>query len=151
LEAFKKDAARHGVDLSHISRKDMEVTWEPDSYTESRGYAFKVCDPNKLGIGLRQTDWNEGVVADLNEFRISLMWHEFGHAILGLQQLCQGGHIMSGRHQNPQVIENDSECESEYITIGSLGFDHPRLLPLFSTRSERYVRWLFPNTIQLQF
>lgn len=59
----------------------MELTWEPDSYTESNGYAFKVCDPNKLGIGLRQTDWDKRIVADLNEFRISHMWHEFGNAI----------------------------------------------------------------------
>ena len=47
----------------------MELTWEPDSCTESRGYSFKVCDPNKLGIGLRQTDWDERIVADLNERR----------------------------------------------------------------------------------
>ena len=37
LEAFEKDAAQHGVDLSHISRENVELTWEPDSYTESRG------------------------------------------------------------------------------------------------------------------
>ena len=147
LEAFKKDAARHGVDLSHISREDMELTWEPDSYTESRGYAFKVCDPNKLGIGLRQTDWDERIVADLNEFRISLMWHKFGHAILGLQHLCQGGHIMSGRHQNPQVIENDSECESEYITVGGLGFDHPDPYRNF----QRAVKDMFDGYFQIQY
>jgi hypothetical protein len=147
LEAFKKDAARHGVDLSHISREDMEVTWEPDSYTESRGYAFKVCDPNKLGIGLRQTDWNEGIVADLTEFRISLMWCEFGHAILSLQHLCQGGHIVSGRPQNPQVIENDSECESEYITIGSLGFDHPNSYRYF----QRAVKDMFDGYFHTQY
>jgi hypothetical protein len=147
LEAFKKDAARHGVDLSHISRSDMELTWEPDSYTESDGYAFKVCDPNKLGIGLRQTDWDERIVADLNEFRISLMWHEFGHAILGLQHLCQGGHIMSGRHQNPQIIENDSECESEYITVGGLSFDHPDSYRNF----QRAVKDMFDGYFQIQY
>ena len=146
LEAFKKDAARHGVDLSHISRSDMELTWEPDSYTESDGYAFKVCHPNKLGIGLRQTDWGESIVADLNEFRISLMWHEFGHVILGLQHLCQGGHIMSGRHQNPQVIENDSECESDYITVGGLSFDYPDSYRNF----QRAVKDMFDGYFQIQ-
>ena len=103
----------------------MDLNWKPDSYTESRGYTFKVCDPNKLSIGLRQTDWDVRIVANFNEFRISLIWHEFGHAILGLQDLCQGWHIMSGRHQNPQVIEYDSECDSEYITLGGLSFVHP--------------------------
>ena len=147
LEAFKKDAARHGVDLSPISRSDMELTWEPDSYTESDGYALKVCDPNKLGIGLRQTDWDERTITDFNEFRISLMWHEFGHTILGLQHLCQGGHIMSGRHQNPQVIENDSECESEYITEGGLSFDHPDSYRNF----QRAVKDMFDGYFQIQY
>jgi len=147
LEAFKKDAARHGVDLSHLTREDMELTWEPDSYTESRGYAFKVCDPNKLGIGLRQTDWDERIVADLNEFRISLMWHEFGHAILGLQHLCQGGHIMSGRHQNPKVIENDSECDSKYITVNDLSFGHPDPYLNF----QRAVKDMFDGYFQTQY
>ena len=146
LEAFKKDATRHGVDLSHISRSDMELTWEPDSYTESNGYAFKVCDPNKLGIGLCQTDWDELIVADLNEFKISLMWHKFGHAILGLEHLCQGGNIMSGRHQNPQVIENDSECESEYITVGGLSLDHSD----YSSNFQRAVKDMFDGYFQIQ-
>jgi len=101
LEAFKKDAAQHRVDLSHISREDVELTWKPESYTESRGFAFKVCDPNKLSIGLRQTDWDERIVADFNKFIISLIWYEFGHTILGLKDLCQGWHIMSGRYQKP--------------------------------------------------
>jgi len=88
LEAFKKDAARHGVDLSHITRSDMELIWEPDSCRELMGYAFKSCDPNKLGISLRRTDWNQKIISDFNEFRISLMWHEFGHAVLGFRHLC---------------------------------------------------------------
>ena len=124
LEAFKKDAARHGIDLSYISRSDMELIWEPDSCREFLGYSFKNCDPKKLGIGLRRTDWNERIISDFNEFRISMMWHEFGHTILGLQHLCQGGHIMSGRHQNPKVVENLSECDGEYISTYDLVFDH---------------------------
>ena len=40
LDAFKKDAARHGVDLSHILREDMELTWEPDSYYRIEGLRF---------------------------------------------------------------------------------------------------------------
>jgi len=66
----------------------MELIWEPDSCRKLMGYSFKNCDPKRLGIGLRRTDWNQRIISDFNEFRISMMWHEFGHTILGLQHLC---------------------------------------------------------------
>ena len=147
LKAFKKDAARHGVDLSHISKEDMDIVWESNSYTESVGYAFKICDANKVGIGIREIDWDERIIADFNEFRISLMWHEFGHSILGLQHLCQGGHIMSGRHQNPRVIENQLECDSEYVTIYELGFNHADSYRNF----QRAVKNMFDGFFQMQY
>jgi len=80
----------------------MELPQEPGTYSESRGYTFMICDPKKLGIGLSQTNWDKGIFADLNEFRVSLLWRDFGQAISGLQHLCLAGHIMSGRHQNPK-------------------------------------------------
>lgn len=147
LKAFKKDAARHGVDLSYITRSDMELIWEPDSCREFLGYSFKNCDPKKIGIGLRRTDWNQTIISDFNEFRISMMWHEFGHTILGLQHLCQGGHIMSGRHQDPKVIENLSECDSEYISVYQLGFD----LKDPHKNFQRAVKDMFDGYFQIQY
>ena len=54
---------------------------------------------------------------------------------------------MSGRHQNPQVIENDSECESEYITVGGLNFDHPDSYLNF----QRAVNVVFDGYFQIQY
>ena len=53
---------------------------------------------------------------------------------------------MSGRHQNPQVIENDSECESEYITVGGLSFDHSD----YSSNFQRAVKDMFDGYFQIQ-
>ena len=125
----------------------MELIWEPDSCRELMGYAFKNCDPNKIGIGLRRTDWNQKIISDFNEFRISLMWHEFGHAILGLRHLCQGGHIMSRRHQNPKVVENLSECDGEYISTYDLVFDHKDPHKNF----QRAVKDMFDGYFQTQY
>ena len=44
------------------------------------------------------------------------MWHEFGHDILKLDHVCLGGHIMSGRHQNPKIVYDQSDCDEEYFT-----------------------------------
>ena len=57
----------------------MELIWEPDSCREFLGYSFKNCNPKKLGIGLRRTDWNERIISDFNEFRISMIWKSRQH------------------------------------------------------------------------
>lgn len=59
FEAFKLDAARHGLDLSHLNKEDFELIWEPDDFELSAGYAFEVCDFNRVGVGLRQADWEK--------------------------------------------------------------------------------------------
>lgn len=147
LEGFIKDAARHGLDISHLNSDDFELIWEPDDYERFGGYAFNVCDPNAVGVGLRQSDWNKEVVRDFNDFRLSLMWHEFGHSILSLHHLCQGGHIMSGRHQNPQTINSEEECDSEYITIYGLSFGNPDSYRNF----QRATKDMFEGYFQKQF
>ncbi len=147
LDIFIKDAKRHGVDLSHLSKDDFDLIWEPDDFEEAAGYAFKVCDPNSIGIGLRQSDWNKEAVRDFNDYRLSLMWHEFGHDILGLEHLCQGGHIMTGRHQDPQIIVSAAECNSEHVNIWGLSFANEDPYRNF----QRATKDMFDNFFQKKF
>ena len=147
LEGFIKDAARHGIDISHLTSDVFELVWEPDYYEYASGYAFNVCDANAVGVGLRQSDWNNEIVQDFNDYRLSLMWHEFGHSILGLHHLCQGGHIMTGRHQNPQTILSEEECASEHINIWGLSFDNPDSYRNF----QRATKDMFEGYFQKQY
>lgn len=147
LNAFIKDAARHGVDISHLNASDFELIWEPDDFDDAVGYAFKVCNPNSIGIGLRQSDWNNESIRDFNDFRLSLMWHEFGHDILGLEHLCQGGHIMTGRHQDPQIINSQEECDSEHVNIWGLTYDNEDAYRNF----QRATKNMFEGFFQKQF
>lgn len=147
LDGFIKDAARHGVDISHLNSDDFELVWFNEIEEDFSGYAFKVCDPNAVGVGLRQSDWNNEVVRDFNDYRLSLMWHEFGHDILGLRHLCQGGHIMTGRHQDPQTINSKDECESENVTIWGLSYDNPESYRNF----QRATKDMFDGYFQTQY
>ena len=147
LDAFIKDATRHGVDISYLKHSDFELIWEPDDFDRAGGYAYKVCDSTKIGIGLRESDWNKEIVQDFNDYRLSLMWHEFGHDILGLEHLCQGGHILTGRHQDPQIIISDTECESEHINVWGLSYDNEDAYRNF----QRATKDMFEGFFQKKF
>ena len=48
------------------------------------------------------------------------MWHELGHDILGLAHTCEGGQIMSGRHQacqGPEVQSAEEYRTVQYMTL----------------------------------
>ncbi|MDB4015901.1 hypothetical protein N9483_06015 [Flavobacteriaceae bacterium] len=54
---------------------------------------------------------------------------------------------MSGRHQNPKVVENHSECEGEYISNYDLVFDHKDPHKNF----QRAVKDMFDGYFQIQY
>lgn len=147
FKAFKLDALRHGVNLNHLNKEEFELIWESDDFQLSAGYAFEVCDFNRLGVGLRRSNWEKVIVTDFSEYRIQLMWHEFGHSILSLQHLCQGGHIMTGRHQDPQIINNNDECETPNVNVFRLVYDHNA--PYYNF--QRAVKDMFEGYMQKEF
>lgn len=54
---------------------------------------------------------------------------------------------MSGRHQNPQTINSEEECDSEYITIYGLSFGNPDSYRNF----QRATKDMFEGYFQKQF
>ena len=152
LSVFIQDASRYGVDLSSIDPNNYTFNIIPDSQwtAQAVAYASRVCDDNQIEISYKQSAWNEHRVTDFSvdiPLSMKVMWHEFGHDILNLQHVCLGDHIMSGRHQNPQIIFNANDCNTEYITLYGMGWDN--LDP--KRNFQRAVQDMFNGTNQAAF
>lgn len=152
LTVFIQDASRYGVDLSAIDPNNYTFNIIPDSQwtAQAVAYASRVCDDNRIEITYKQSAWNEHRVTDYSvdiPLSMKVMWHEFGHDILNLQHVCLGDHIMSGRHQNPQIIFNANDCNTEYITLYGMGWDN--LDP--KRNFQRAVQDMFNGTNQAPF
>ena len=121
LRAFIKDAERYGVDLSNININNFSFNvvsdsdWEEDNFA---AYTTAICNDNLIEIYYKESYWNRDIIPYKTDIptSVKVMWHEFGHDILKLDHVCLGGHIMSGRHQNPKIVYDQSDCDEEYFT-----------------------------------
>lgn len=152
LSVFIQDASRNGVDLSFVDPNNYVFNIIPDSQwtSQATAYASRVCDDNRIEISYKQSAWNEHRVTNYSvdiPLSMKVMWHEFGHDILNLQHVCLGNHIMSGRHQNPQIIFNANDCNTEYITLYGMSWDN--LDP--NRNFQRAVQDMFNGTNQAAF
>jgi len=108
LDIFIKDAERYGVDLSNVDVDNGKI--KIDYELGEGAYSVLPCDPNKVYIVYGGNLWDRRNDDLTNKYwAIAIMWHELGHDILGLDHLCKGGHIMSGRHTPCQGEEGDQE------------------------------------------
>lgn len=151
LTAFILDAQRHNIDLSYIDPNNFLFELVDDDNSDLGGFravAMRGCFNNEILVKYSRSGWEKDIA---NPYKKSfppsfgVMWHEFGHDILNLEHLCLGGHIMSGRHQNPQILNSQSECNSEYITLWNMKWDHPNP----KNNLERAVDDLFNSTYQI--
>ena len=118
LKAFIKDAERHGLDMSAYNTDDFTFSLLSDENIGwNTAWAQGHCNHTYFFVGYNARIWNSFNIDDKINNRIKVMWHEFGHALFQMHHLYQGGHIMTGRHQNPKVIFDDSEKESEEVTL----------------------------------
>ena len=118
LEAFKKDAEIYGVDLSDIDVDELitDFWYTPtDQYGRSNvaGWGEVNCSITNNNIGLSDPVFSSYFVTDLSWWKLTLMYHEFGHAVLNMKHTCADGHIMSA----------SSSCEGEDITEYAPGRD----------------------------
>jgi hypothetical protein len=121
LSAFIKDAERYGLDLSNININNFSFNvvadsdWEEDNFA---AYTTATCNDNLIEIYYKESYWNRDIIPYKTDIptSVKVMWHEFGHDILKLDHVCLGGHIMSGRHQNPKIVYDQSDCDEEYFT-----------------------------------
>ena len=111
LNAFIKDAKRHGLDLSYINTS--YYNFELKDLTGYFGLA-QTCGGG-INITIDKNHWEKGQKDDKFYRLLKTIWHEFGHAILGLQHLCQYGQIMSVRSTNDcQMPPDETDKDKNY-------------------------------------
>ena len=115
VEAFIKDAKRHGVDLSHVNIEGAKMQWWDESVSPG---SYLSCDPTEVYLRWSSEDWKNAKLTDKNILKLKTMWHELGHDILGLTHVCEGGQIMSGRHTPCKGPDG----EREWTTLHNLTF-----------------------------
>ena len=128
LSVFVQDAERvAGLDLSYVF--DGEVILRPLSEipAASDGWAWSMCDDNKVQIGIRAAPRSLPSIQDETKYRnnrnfsnsIQTYYHEFGHDILNLTHTC---------NQNDTMFNNSSEeypCSGELIELDYYSPTHP--------------------------
>lgn len=124
LKAFIKDAARNNIDLSYINLDNFQFNIVPDNeWTgDATAVALRGCNDDEIEISYKESLWISNKVPYRSSIpeSVKVMWHEFGHDILNLEHVCLGDHIMSGRHQDPQIVYSSDDCNEPYIAIGRM-------------------------------
>ena len=135
LRAFIKDARRWGLDLSHVDveNSELRLVENTDYLGSSIGYRY----PNVAIIEIRKSSWNTMDKEDM----VKVLWHEFGHDILGLDHLCMSGEIMSGQHQNCKGPESDGE----YYNVWKMSYNNQDMNKNF----QRGLQNMFNGTNQI--
>jgi len=78
--AFLKDAERHGVDLSFVDISKILVEFREDGFA---GLSHLSCfDDDRVHISYTQSFWNSTSYFDIQNERLTVMYHELGHDIL---------------------------------------------------------------------
>lgn len=119
LNAFIKDAERNGVDLSNINPDLLEVVqW----YTPTDQYERNViawgsinCSLTNNRIGLSNGWFNTNHLTDDRFMKLKIMYHEFGHTVLGLKHTCAKNHIMTAGPSGYSPCNGDVIDEYEFI------------------------------------
>jgi len=78
------------------------------------------CNPTEVYLRWGGAKWSWHPLSDDDIDKLLIMWHELGHDILGLAHTCEGGQIMSGRHQacqGPQVQSAEDYRTVNYMTL----------------------------------
>lgn len=147
LTAFIKDAERHGVDLSFIDIEDFEFELVPGTDLGFAGIAWNNCN-DKVSVGMNLQYWDNARTFDYGNPLISVMWHEFGHTILGLAHTCKISQIMWAYDASVQDYANPSECDSPpYKDRIALIWDHPNP----NNNWQRAVKDMFEGNQQIYF
>lgn len=143
LEIFIKDAKRHGVDLSNVDVENARIIIEYSPEREFAASSLLACSPNDVLIRFGGGYWdrrNDNIKR--KKETIAIMWHEFGHDILGIGHLCAGGQIMSS-HVNPSC-QGEDNTGREFMTNWGLVYNSSDPYLNF----QRAVKDMFENNDQ---
>ena len=95
LDAFIKDAQRYGIDISDVDSSQLIV----NKFDTPRPYIAAAainCSQTNNTIWYGESWFSNSPLTDNYLARIYIMYHEFGHTVLGLKHTCAIGHIMMG-------------------------------------------------------
>ena len=98
LEAFIKDAERFGVDLSHVNPDELIINPWIFAGTQLQRSAIATasitCSETDNIIAYDNSWFENEFLTDKSFFKLKVMYHEFGHTVLGLKHTCARNHIM---------------------------------------------------------
>ena len=125
LAAFIKDAERNGVDLSNVDPDLLETKpWFTPTDQSGRyitAWGSITCSKTYNRIGYNN-GWFEGTfLTDSRWYKLWVMYHEFGHTVLGLKHTCAKNHIMTSSSSTGNYPCNGEVIE-EYENISQV--DH---------------------------
>jgi hypothetical protein len=119
LAAFIKDAERNGIDLSHVNPD--ELVTEP-WYTPTDQYGRYVtawgsitCSETNNRIGFKNSWFQSSFLTDKHFYKLKVMYHEFGHTVLGLKHTCAKNHIMTSGNTGDYACNGDEIDEYDYF------------------------------------
>ena len=97
LDAFVADAARYGIDVSHVYNGTIRI-----EFGDARGYNARVksgCNDSRVWVIIDRNWW------DGTNFgtRLGTMYHEFGHDILNMDHSDRG--LMTPRAQEQTALD----------------------------------------------
>ncbi len=99
LEAFIKDAERYGIDLSHVNPDELitDFWYGPTDQWGRNVLAWGsiTCSDTENKIGYNYSSFKSDFLTDNRYGKLYVMYHEFGHTVLGLKHTCAKNHIMT--------------------------------------------------------
>ena len=120
LSAFIKDAQRNGIDLSHVNPDELITEpWYTPTDQYGRGsitaWGSITCSETINRIGYNNS-WFEGsFLTDKKWYKLYVMYHEFGHTVLGLKHTCAKNHIMTSGNTGDYPCNGEEIDEYDYI------------------------------------
>ena len=142
FNAFIKDAERHGIDLSNINTNELNVNYSyfPGPWA---AWASINCSQVNNTIGITKDWWDQYPLTDDIFSRLKVMYHEFGHTVLGLRHTCSSGHIM---HVNDDSCLGDTN--NEYDSRFQYEVEHFKraVKDLFEGYNQYYYECYLNNT-----
>lgn len=142
LTAFIEDAERHGVDLSDIDLQNYDFQIKEILPPHVNSAIGSLCN-DQIRILIEQNLWEKAPQFDLYHKMIYVMWHMFGHTILGLDHTCEPYHIMWNHLGD--CIYDDNQPLPNYPDIFKWNHAHP------NNNWQRAVKDMFSGYKQTKF
>ncbi len=149
LEAFIKDAERYGVDLSNVDPDDLvtEFWYGPTDQWGRNVLAWGsiTCSETNNRIGYDYSAFKSNFLTDNSWYKLMVMYHEFGHTVLGLKHTCSLNHIMTSSNTTGDYACNGDQIDDNISLSDVEGFKKA-VEHMFSGYNQFYFDCYLNNT-----